>query len=222
VKRVKNSKLALSNGIFNLRGKIIIAKCIYRSKGISKNKMEKYNIIFADPPWKFNNKNTGGSMVSGAKAKYNVMSVDEICKLNINNIAADNCVLFMWWVGSQPQEALKVVEAWGFKLKTMSGFNWVKLTKHGKPFFGMGFWTRAGSECCLIATKGKPKPLSKSVRSVITSKVKKHSQKPEETRDLIIQLCGDIPRIELFARQKINGWDSWGNEIENSIELIKR
>lgn len=180
---------------------------------------KKYNIIYADPPWSFNNKKTGGSMKSGAQSQYDVMSLEEIKSLPVNEIAADDCVLFMWWVGSQPQEALDVVQAWGFALKTMTGFNWVKLTKKEKPFFGMGFWTRAGSECCLIATKGKPKPISHSIRSVREAKVSKHSEKPDMFRKDIIKLCGDLPRVELFARAKFYGWDSWGNEIQSNIEM---
>lgn len=178
---------------------------------------KKYNIILADPPWKFNNKNTGGSMVSGATAHYEVMTLESICNLPVKEIAADNCVLFMWWVSSQPNEALKVVEAWGFTLKTMTGFNWVKTTKNGKLHFGMGFWTRAGSESCLIAIKGKPKRINASIRSVIFSQNKKHSQKPDIVRDKIVKLIGDVPRIELFARQNKEGWDVFGNEVIGSI-----
>lgn len=179
----------------------------------------KYKIIYADPPWNFDNKNTGGSMKSGASAKYNTMKVTHISNLDINGIADDDCILFMWWVGSQPQEALELVKAWGFTLKTMTAFNWVKLTKHRKPFFGMGFWTRAGSENCLIAVKGKPKPMSHSVRSVHSAITGKHSEKPDIFRDKIVELCGDLPRIELFAREKFEGWDSWGDEIESDIRI---
>ena len=182
---------------------------------------KKYNIIYADPPWDFKNKKTGGSMKSGAKAKYNTMSLDEIKSLNVPNISSDNCVLFMWWVGSQPKEALDVVEAWGFKLKTMTGFNWIKLTKLGKLFFGMGFWTRAGSECCLIAVRGKIRPVNRGIRSVVISLNLKHSRKPNEVRKRIIKLCGDLPRVELFAREKLEGFDVWGNELPNDISLVK-
>ena len=181
--------------------------------------MKKYNIIYADPPWKFNNKNTGGSMKSGASAHYDVMSLEDIKKLPIKNIADDNCILFMWWVASQGQAAMDVVEAWGFEIKTMTGFVWVKKTKLNKFFFGMGFWTRAGAECCLIATKGKPKPINRSIRSVIEAKVGKHSKKPHIFRRQIIKLCGKLPRIELFARKKFTGWDSFGNEIKSDISL---
>jgi N6-adenosine-specific RNA methylase IME4 len=175
---------------------------------------KKYNIIYADPPWKFNNKNTGGSMVSGSAAKYDTMSLLGLCVLPVHDMAADDCVLFMWWVGSQPKAALAVMKAWGFTLKTITGFDWVKETATGLPDFGMGWWTRAGSEHCLIATRGNPKRASGSVRSVITSKKRKHSQKPDEIRDRIVQLCGDLPRIELFARQQTPGWDVWGDEVE--------
>jgi N6-adenosine-specific RNA methylase IME4 len=173
---------------------------------------KRYNIIYADPPWAFRNKNTGGSMVSGANAHYDTMTIADIRRLPVEQIAADDCVLFMWWVASQPLETLAVVDAWQFKLKTMTGFNWIKKTKTGKDFFGMGFWTRQGSENCLIAVRGKPKVRSHSVRSVVRAENKKHSQKPSEIRNRIVELVGDLPRIELFARERIDSWDSWGDE----------
>lgn len=189
--------------------------------------MKKYSIIYADPPWKFSNKNTGGSMISGSGNKYPCMTVDQICKLHINEITDENCILFMWWVASQPVEALKVVESWGFTLKTMTGFNWVKTTKNDLLDFGMGFWTRAGSELCLIAVKGKPKRKSCGVRSVelftteetIFARNEKHSKKPEIFKNRIVELMGDIDRIELFARENSVGWDVYGNEVNNSITL---
>ena len=119
--------------------------------------MKKYNIIYADPPWLFSNKRTGGSMKSGASQKYKVMTVEEICELDVKSICEDDCVLFMWWVGSMPLEAISVMFSWGFELKTMTGFTWIKKTKNWKDFFGMGFWTRQQAESCLIATKGNIK-----------------------------------------------------------------
>lgn len=175
---------------------------------------KKYNIIYVDPPWRFNNKNTGGSMTSGAANKYNTMTLEELKELDIHSICEDDCVLFMWWVGSQPQEALDLVKSWGFKLKTMKGFDWIKLTKLGKLFFGMGFWTRAGSESCLIATRGKPKPINRGIRAVVKAVNLKHSKKPNVFADKIVELCGNLPRIELFARDRKPGWDAWGDEIE--------
>jgi len=142
------------------------------------------------------------------------MGIDDICNLPVKDISEDNCILFMWWVASQPKEALRVVELWGFKLKTMTGFNWVKTTKKGNPHFGLGFWTRAGSECCLIATKGKVKRLNAAIRSVVNHESEKHSKKPDIFREKIVELVGDLPRIELFARNKAEGWDSFGDEIK--------
>lgn len=181
---------------------------------------KKYNIIYADPPWDFKNKKTGGSMVSGAASQYKTMKVYDICRLPVDTIAADDCVLLIWWVATQPLEALKVMEAWGFKLKTMKGFEWVKRTKNWKLDFGMGFSTRAGSESCLIAHRGKPKRVSAGVRAVVEARHPTkpsgkilHSAKPSIFADEIVKLYGDIPRIELFARDKKDGWDSWGDEL---------
>jgi len=180
-----------------------------------------YTIIYADPPWVFNNKNTGGSMISGASAQYKVMSASDIARLPVASIAADNSILFMWWVASQPQEALDVVRGWGFTLKTMTGFVWNKQTKNGLPFFGMGFYTRQGSENCLIAVRGKPQRIDASVRAVVSAPVGKHSEKPGIFRERIVELMGDVPRVELFARCKLPGWDVWGNEVRSDIELEK-
>jgi len=182
-------------------------------------KLKKYEVIYADPPWRFNNKNTGGSMKSGADSHYSTMNLDDICNLPITKMTDNNCILFMWWVATQPMEALKVVNAWGFKLKTMTGFNWVKLTKSEKLFFGMGFWTRAGSEMCLIAIKGNPKRISRSVRSVELAECTNHSKKPDIFKDRILQLCGDLTRIELFARNESKGWDVFGDDVNNSINI---
>jgi len=180
---------------------------------------KKYSLIYADPPWSFDNKKTGGSMKSGASQKYDVMTMDKLKRLDVESIAADDCVLVMWWVGSMPKEALDLVEAWGFTLKTMTGFVWRKLTTKGNPDFGMGHWTRAGSECALIATRGRPKRVSASVRSVHEINKSKHSAKPNEFRDLLVELCGDVPRVELFSRGNYGGWDVFGNQCDNSIDV---
>lgn len=172
-----------------------------------------YEIIYADPPWQFSNKKTGGSMKSGAEAHYSTMNIEDMKLLPVDEIAADNAILVMWYVGSMPQEAIDLVHAWGFTLKNMNGFVWNKLTKTGLPHFGMGFYTRAGSESAIIATKGKCKPSSRSVRAVISAVVGRHSEKPEAFREAIVDLAGDAPRIELFARKKTDGWDAWGNDL---------
>lgn len=176
---------------------------------------KKYTVIYADPPWAFRNKKTGGSMTSGASQKYPTLSPNSIYNLEVPHICADNSILFMWWVASMPEEALSVVRRWGFELKTMTGFVWNKLSPTGnRPHFGMGYYTRAGVECCLIATRGKPQIISHSVRSVLTSPVLEHSKKPDVFADSITDLCGYVPRIELFARDQKPFWDVWGNQVK--------
>lgn len=192
--------------------------------------MKKYNILYCDPPWQFSNKKTGGSMKSGSANQYPVMTIDSLKKLDIESITEDDCALIMWWVGAMPQEAIDLVNAWGFTIKNMNAFVWNKITQKNKPHFGMGFYTRAGSESCLIATKGKIKPLSHSVRAVFNAecqiqfegKVSQHSKKPVQVRDLIVELFGGLPRLEMFARTKSEGWDVFGNEVEGSIEINAR
>lgn len=172
---------------------------------------KKYNIIYADPPWAYKDKALSGNR--GACCKYDVMELEDIKKLPISKIASDNCILFIWITMPKLDECLQVIKAWGFQYKT-NAFTWIKKNKKSDSlFWGMGSWTRANAELCLVAIKGKPKRMSAKVHSVIMSKVEEHSKKPNETRTRIIDLCGDIPRIELFARQEVEGWDCWGNEI---------
>lgn len=175
------------------------------------NTTKKYNIIYADPAWSYKDKALAGNR--GACCKYNVMTINDIENLPVKDIAADDCVLFMWVTMPKLNECFEVIKKWGFEYKTCA-FTWVKQNKKSNSlFWGMGRWTRANAELCLIATKGKPKRKSAKVHSVIISKIREHSRKPDETRDKIIELCGDIPRIELFARQYADGWDCWGNEV---------
>lgn len=130
-------------------------------------------------------------------------------------IAADDCVLFMWATYPMIQEALNLIKAWGFTYKTVA-FQWIKENaKSPGYFFGLGRYTRANSEPCLIAIKGNPKRISAKVRQLVFSPVRRHSQKPDEVRDKIVELMGDLPRIELFARERTEGWDVWGDEVED-------
>lgn len=177
----------------------------------------KYQVIYADPPWTY--PKTGGTKNSRGMAKqfYPTMSVEDIKGLQISEIADDNCVLFLWSTYPQLPNALSVIEAWGFRYFGLA-FEWIKKTAKGNDFFGMGYWTRANPECCLLAIKGKPKPQSHSVRQLLYAPIDKHSKKPQEARDRIVELCGDVPRIELFARNKTPGWDVWGNEVESDLE----
>ncbi|MCI7207799.1 MAG: MT-A70 family methyltransferase [Clostridium sp.] len=175
------------------------------------NTNKKYNIIYADPPWSYKDKALAGNR--GACCKYDVMTIEDIENLPIKDISASDCILFMWVTMPFLKDCFDVIKSWGFKYKTCA-FTWIKQNKKSNSlFWGMGSWTRANAELCLIATKGKPKRQSAKVHSVIMSKIREHSRKPDETRDRIVELCGDIPRIELFARQSVDGWDCWGNEV---------
>ena len=112
-----------------------------------------------------------------------------------------------------------MIKAWGFEYKSVA-FVWLKLNKSGKGwFYGLGFWTRGNAEICLLATKGHPKRKSNRVHQFIISPLRGHSQKPDEARDKIIELVGDLPRVELFAREKTDGWDAWGNEVDCDLEI---
>ena len=182
--------------------------------------MKKYNIIYADPPWSYKDKrDKHPRMCGGAISHYNTMSIEQIKSLPIKDLAADNCMLFLWVTFPNLQEGLDVIKAWGFTYKTL-GFSWIKTNKNnGKPFFGIGYYTKSNCEVCLIGVKGKPIKVSNSVSSVIISPRQEHSKKPDQIRDKIVELCGDVPRIELFARKKAEGWDVWGNEVESDIDL---
>jgi N6-adenosine-specific RNA methylase IME4 len=174
---------------------------------------KKYKIIYADPAWKYF---AGGN--KNQSQHYAGMSIEEIKVLKVSELADEDCILFLWVTFPILPDAFKVMESWGFKYSTC-GFNWVKKNKSGEGwFFGLGNWTRSNSELCLIATKGKPLRFSASISQIIDTPVQEHSKKPDCVRDKIVELCGDLPRIELFARSKTKGWDVWGNEAPKEIQ----
>jgi site-specific DNA-methyltransferase (adenine-specific) len=116
-------------------------------------------------------------------------------------------------------DALKVIEAWGFKYKTIA-FCWNKKSKHGKWISNLGRWTMGNIEICILAVKGHPHRIVKNVKQLVIAERTVHSEKPSEIRNRIVELMGDLPRIELFARQKVDGWDCWGNEVESDIDFL--
>ena len=169
--------------------------------------MKRYKIIYADPAWSYSGQlfNRGG-----VKDKYDTIHKRDIAELNVNAISHTDSVCFMWTTFPKIEEALYVMRAWGFTYKTVA-FSWLKTyEKSGKLFFGMGKWTRA---------KGNIKRVNASVPQALLHPILKHSEKPQEVRDRIVTLMGDLPRIELFARTKKDGWDSWGNEIKSDIDV---
>jgi len=185
--------------------------------------MDKYQIIYADPAWSYKSKSSPNQInkysTQKASNNYKSMSINDLRNLPIKDITSDNAMLFLWVTFPLLEDCLSVISPWGFKYKTIA-FNWIKLNKNHTPWFGMGYYTKSNSEVCLLGIKGKPKVESNFVSSIILNEREKHSKKPSIVRNKIVELCGDVPRIELFARNKTEGWDVWGNEVESDIHLL--
>lgn len=179
---------------------------------------QKYTVIYSDPPWAYkvwSKKGTGRS----AENHYPTMSIEDIRALPVGELAAKDCALFLWVTMPILQEAFSVILAWGFTYKTVA-FVWIKQNRKSPSFFwGLGHWTRANAELCLLATKGHPKRQSAKVHQLIVTPIEQHSKKPDEVREKIVELMGDVPRIELFARKTTPGWAVWGNEVDSDIVL---
>ena len=186
----------------------------------SNKKNKKYQIIYADPPWKYNVFSDKPPCARKSEEEYyEVTDLIDLVNLPVKDIADTNCILFMWATYPALPIALKLLKQWGFHYRTVA-FTWVKKNKKSDSWFwGMGGFTRSNAEICLLSTKGLPKRKSKSVHSVLDDRIAEHSKKPNTARERIVELMGDIPRIELFAREKTPGWDVWGNEVESDIEL---
>jgi len=174
----------------------------------------KYGVIYADPPWSFRNwsaKGTGRNAVS----HYDCLDFKALASLPIADLAADDCALFLWATDPLLPRAFELIQAWGFEYKTVA-FYWVKLNaraKHDADYFtGLGYWTRANPEQCLLATRGKPVRRAKDVRRLVVEKRREHSRKPDETYGLIERMYPELPKIELFARHARPGWAAWGNQ----------
>ena len=167
---------------------------------------KKYSVIYADPPWKYHDVHIG----SGSKINvpYSTMTMKEISALPVQDISEEDCLLFMWVISPDLPNCIKVGEAWGFKFSTVA-FNW------DKQLPNPGFYTLSQTELCLVFKRGKiPKPRGKrNTRQFLSVKRGKHSTKPYEVRDMIIEMFPHHERIELFARERFDGWDAWGNEL---------
>ena len=175
--------------------------------------IRKYSVIYADPPWRYAQKGLQGA----AEKHYPTMGIDELCTLPVADLAAPDSVLFLWATFPQLPEALRLIKAWGFTYKSVA-FVWLKKNRKSEGwFYGLGFWTRGNAEVCLLATRGHPKRQAANVHQFIISPIQEHSRKPEEAREKIVALMGDVPRVELFARQSPPGWDVWGNEVESTL-----
>ncbi len=154
--------------------------------------MKKYSIIYADPPWAYRTYSKKGQGRS-AESHYPTMCIEDIKALPVGELAAKDCALFLWITFPCLCEALEVLTAWGFSYKTVA-FVWVKQNRKNDDLFtGMGYWTRANAEICILATKGHPKRVDAGVRQVILSHIEEHSKKPDEARERIVRLMGDLP-----------------------------
>lgn len=184
--------------------------------------MKKYNIIYADPPWKYGSKHyqSDGRDFVSLKKHYDSMTNDEIKNLKIKNICDKDCACFLWVTDSHLKEGIEVLESWGFKYKTIA-FVWIKKYATGKFCYNFAPYTLKSSEICLLGIKGSVGKFKKAnnIKQLVIEERTKHSKKPDEVRLRIEKLFGNISRVELFAREKNEGWDSWGNEIKNDIEL---
>lgn len=177
----------------------------------------KYDIIYADPPWKY-----AGSSFNERfpEHHYQTMTTEDICSLSVSDIASERSALLMWATFPKLKDAFKVIDAWGYEYKTVA-FVWVKLNKKAAtPFWGMGAYTRSNTEVCLLGVRKQRLPVQcHKVHQVIQSPIGRHSEKPNIARSRIEQLFGEVPRVELFARNKTPGWHVWGNEVRSDIAL---
>jgi site-specific DNA-methyltransferase (adenine-specific) len=172
---------------------------------------KKYNIIYADPPWLYDNAKDNNPAMGGKT--YQVMSQEALALLPVQDIAAKDCSLLMWGTMPKLKEALWLGEQWGFRYITCA-FTWVKLNPSGNGIYsGLGHWTNGNAELCLLFKQGAPKRYAKNVKQIQMYPRGKHSAKPAEIREEIVRFLGDLPRIELFARTATPGWDVWGNEV---------
>jgi N6-adenosine-specific RNA methylase IME4 len=171
----------------------------------------RYGVIYADPPWRFRTWSESNQK-KAAKNHYDLMELADIKKLPVQDMAADDCVLLMWACNPMIPQALEVIEAWGFKYKTVA-FTWAKQSTTGSKWhMGLGYWTRQNTEQCFLATRGKPKALAHDIRQLVISPRREHSRKPELHQHIERLSVG--PYLEMFARTTVDGWDQYGNECD--------
>lgn len=177
-----------------------------------------YGAILADPPWQFNCWADSDKAHGTANSHYNTLDAEALKAMPVSELAARDCTLFVWICWPNLVESIELIEAWGFKYKTCA-FSWIKANGSQpdmfrddvKTYMGLGYWTRANSEVCLLATRGKPKRLVADVKQAIIEPRREHSRKPDCVHERIERLVAG-PYLELFARQQRPGWDCWGNE----------
>ena|ERR1035437_41672 len=181
------------------------------SRTVGENEIKKYQIIYADPPWSYNDKQNT-KLLGGAVKHYPTMSIKQLCDLPIKDLSDKNSVLFIWVTSPLLEAVFEIIKSWGFKYKT--SFVWDKV-RHN-----MGHYNSVRHELLLIATRGSFTPqVRKLFDSVVSEERTEHSKKPQIFRDIINTIYPNGNRVELFARQKTEGWDVWGNEVKSDIVL---
>lgn len=187
-----------------------------------KNLVGEYNVIYADPPWKFNKGvyQDNGRSDRMINEQYGTMSKKALLNLPINKLTHKDAALFLWVTDSHLKDGIELIEGWGFQYRTIV-FIWKKITKNGKTCANVGAWTMKNCEVCLLGIRGNMLQHKKAnnVFQLIESERTKHSRKPIETKKRIETLFAGLPKLELFCREKTEGWHSWGNEVESDIEI---
>lgn len=186
-----------------------------------------YGAILADPPWAFPSWSGPTIPARRTAQPYLSMTMDDIGALPVDDVAANDCVLFLWVTWPMFLDCLKTIERWGFVYKTCA-FAWVKADNTQPSFFQddlkaemkLGYWTRSNSEVCLLATKGKPKRINADVRQAIIAPSRQHSRKPDGIHERIERLVAG-PYLELFARQRRPNWDVWGDQTDKFAEAAE-
>lgn len=172
-----------------------------------------FEIIYADPPWSFDNWSEKGED-RNPNQHYDTMPWEEIAALPVGELASRNCACFLWAIDPLLDKAFETLRRWGFRYATV-GFTWVKLNPSGQGYaMGTGYYTRANPEICLLGMTGSMPRLDAGVRQLVVEPRREHSRKPDRIADDIVRLFGDRPRIELFARTKRSGWEAWGNQVD--------
>lgn len=179
----------------------------------------KFDVILADPPWHYKTWGVESPQSRSAEKHYPVMSIGEIAALPVNNYVGKDAALFLWITWPILYETQEIIEAWGFKYKTVA-WVWVKAKKSGFGFhFGLGYYTRANTEPCLLATRGRMSVEDRSIQALIYAPVRQHSKKPEDQYRKIETLYPGRKYLELFARRRRQGWAVWGNEVLSDISF---
>src|SRR3990167_7132068 len=188
----------------------------------------KYKIIYADPAWMYythydsKNPTRENNSIEGTPTEhYETMSIEQLEKFPINDFADEkNCVLFLWVTSPKLHEGIRLIQSWGFVYKTI-GFVWIKLNKSGSGYYsGLGFHTNQNIELVLIGKRGRVERKCKDIKQLVFAPLQRHSKKPNEVRDRIVKLYGELPRIELFARERFQGWDVYGDQVGSGVQEV--